>query len=192
MHFRPMPYRPRRIAALEALRHSGWCLKLYGVTVDDDPLDRVAFGRVATLAFAALPRPAVTTARPGVGFLIFHQGMTEDYGVLAWWEHENELFTRVWKRQRGHDATWQPAQDDETACVWDLQVFAGERDAFVDTMLADGGPDVDGYLDRIWSGAVDDRSSAGGDARAAAAPSETDRNVIDSPRDRGTKQATPD
>jgi hypothetical protein len=49
-------------------------------------MDWDVFAPGLALAEAALPQPAVTPARPGVGFLIAHRGRTGNYTVLGWWD----------------------------------------------------------------------------------------------------------
>jgi hypothetical protein len=77
-----------------------------------------------------------------------------DFCVLGWWDWENELFTRVWTRPHAGKGRWRRARCGETACVWDLLIFTRERDAYVDAVLAPGGPDVAAYLERMWNGQV--------------------------------------
>lgn len=147
---RPMhPYAPRPIVPDGVLAHDGWRLKRYRITAGDAPADRAAFDEGAAILLAALPSPACTEARAGLGFLILHRGRGADYAVLGWWDRENELPTRVAVREQKSDAAWRPARASESFCVWDLQVIGFERDAYVDTVLRDGDPTAaDEYLAR--------------------------------------------
>jgi hypothetical protein len=99
------------------------------------------------MAEAALPRPAISDGRPGLGFLIAHQGRTAAYVVLGWWDQENELPIKVFVR-RGDDP-WRPARDAESICVWDLEVLWAEREAYVQAMLRPDGSDPAAYLERV-------------------------------------------
>ena len=58
----------------------------------------------------------------------------------------NELPLRVFLR----DASgWRAARGSESVCVWDLEIVAFERDAYVQTVLAEGrAEDVARYLER--------------------------------------------
>jgi hypothetical protein len=153
VRFNPVPFGPRVIKPEGVLRRHGWALKVYGVTLEGQTPSPAAFDRIIPIAFAALPQPPITAARAGVGFLICHHGSGMDFCVLAWWERENELFTRVWTRPHV-TGRWTRARGGETACVWDLLIFTRERDAYVDAVLAPGGPDVAAYLERMWDGQV--------------------------------------
>lgn len=154
------PFAPRSIVAHDVLAHDDWRLKRYAITVDDVPLPWDAFDDGVAMALATLPRPAIAPGRLGAGFLIAHRGRGADYLVLGWWSEENELPTRVLRRDQRPGATWRPARDGESFCVWDLQVVAFERDAWVDTVLsndADRAPmaaRVDAYLARRLSSPV--------------------------------------
>lgn len=141
------PYRPRPIEFLGLRELDGWRLKLYSIRHGDRPVPEELRESGLARAAAALPGPAVTPERPGVGFVIFHRGRGVDFLVLNWWDRENELFNRVLLRGHAEDAAWEWGRGGETACVWDLQVLAFERDAYVERVLArPAAPDLDGYL----------------------------------------------
>ncbi len=142
------PYAPRRIR-FGGLREVGsWRLKLYSIVYGDNPMAWAELEPGLLLAEEELPEPDASQGRPGLGFLIAHQGRTGDYVVLGWWDHENELPLRVWVR-RSREDSWRPAQGGESVCVWDLEVIAAERQAWVDTMLSSTGPSAADYLARI-------------------------------------------
>jgi hypothetical protein len=157
------PYEPRPIRFHGLRSVDGWRLKRYSIAYGADPIDWSAFEPAMTLADAALPRPAVTDARPGVGFVIAHQGRTALYCVLAWWDNENELPARVFVRGLADGAAWRAARGSESFCVWDLQVIGFEREAYVATVLAGGDA---AERTRAYLGAAMSRDAA--DARPIA------------------------
>ncbi len=127
---------------------AGFKLKLYSISADGTPIAWPAFSDGLRLAMNTLPRPATSPERPGLGFVVAHKGIG-DYVVLAWWDRENELPLRVFVRPQGAGARWRPARESESVCVWDLEVVAYERDAYVETMLAGGNRDrTPDYLDQ--------------------------------------------
>jgi hypothetical protein len=128
-------YRPRRIVPLAPLTQGGWFLKRYAITYGDAVFDHARFEGALALALAAVPAPAVTPERPGVGFVIEHQGNAFDYAIVAWWDRENELPLRVFVREQQPGAEWRPGHGSESVCVWDLQVIWAEREAYVTTVL---------------------------------------------------------
>jgi hypothetical protein len=135
------PFVPRPIQFQGLVRHQGWTLKRYTVTLataDAEPATEkwLAFTSGRELAFAALPAPARTDVRPGVGFVIEHRGDGADYVVLGWWDRENELPVRVVVRDHEPQSEWRASRESESFCVWDLQVIGFERDAYVRTVLA--------------------------------------------------------
>lgn len=144
------PYQPRAIAFVELRSVRDWQLKIYSVRYGQSPLDWGRFKTGLAVAEAALPTPAVTPARPGVGFMILHQGRTGNYVVLAWWDQENELPLRVFV-QRSASEAWRPARDSESICVWDLEVIAHERNAYVASVLSPTGADLPAYLRNQFS-----------------------------------------
>jgi hypothetical protein len=151
MDFRvEFPYLPRPVAYRGLVEHLGFRLKRYCITLPGETFDEGRFRAGRGLALSAVPEPAVTAERPGVGFLVEHQGREEDVVLVAWWDRENELPVRiiVCHEQGG----WRPARE-ESFCVWDLQVIAAERDLYVETVLTPGGGGLEAYLGRAWAGA---------------------------------------
>ncbi|HKB02768.1 MAG TPA: hypothetical protein VKD90_11145 [Gemmataceae bacterium] len=147
------PYAPRPVRFLGLAEPRGYRIKQYAITYGSAPFRDMDFAAGLRLAFEALPHPAVTAARPGVGFAVAHQGNGADYAVLGWWDNENELPLRVVVRPQTPGGAWRPARDGESVCVWDLEVIRFERQAYVETVLSGGM--VEGYLQkRLADGVV--------------------------------------
>jgi hypothetical protein len=136
-------YAPRPLAHLGTEDFAGYRLKVYAIQYGVKPFDRKRFSPGWELAMASLPQPATTSERPGLGFVILHQGKTGDYLILCWWDRENELPTRVFLN---NSEGWRPAQGSESFCVWDLKVIWHEREAYVGTMLAGRPTCTEAYL----------------------------------------------
>ncbi len=142
------PFEPREITFRGTRARRGWTLKVYSVRVAGPPIDWPGFDAALEAALGALPSPDPEAGRPGLGLFIAHQGTTGDYGVLGWWNHENELPFQIMVR-RGPDESWRTARNGESICVWDLEIVWEERQAWIDTMLAPVGADPDAYLVRV-------------------------------------------
>lgn len=144
-----IPYKPRRIASLEPVEQNGWQLKRYSVAHQNQTYDPTRFHEGRGAALGVLPMPAVTPERTGVGFLIEHQGNAIDYVVLGWWDRENELPLRTFVCEPPVTGTWRTAHGSESVCVWDLQIIWNERQAYVETVLAEHPVDaVRNYMNR--------------------------------------------
>jgi hypothetical protein len=156
-----IPYQPRHLAAHGVESREGWRLKRYAISLEPGGVAWPEFAPGLALAWDALPQPAQTEGRPGVGFVIAHRGRGADYLVIGWWDRENEMPVRVFVKPTG-EAGFRAARGGESFCVWDLRVIAAERDAYVATVLSPQGADVEGYLQR-WC-AADSAPTTGGDA----------------------------
>lgn len=121
----------------------GYRLKTYGVTCGA-PGQGSPVGPWQDEVRPLLPQPAETIARPGVGVVILHAGAGCDYIVLAWWDRENELPLRLRVREGG--GAWRDAGPSQSVCVWDLDILAHERAAYVRHVLEPARADIDGYL----------------------------------------------
>ena len=80
MNFTPFIARPIRYAGITDV--AGYRLKRYVILYGGGPLRETEFEPGMKLAQESLPRPAIDTQRPGVGFAIAHQGNGVDYLIL--------------------------------------------------------------------------------------------------------------
>jgi len=131
------PYAPRPLRCLGIDDVAGFALRRWWIDLQQAPAPDLDDWQAAlALAHDALPDDA-NASRPGVGFVILHRGRGADYLVLGWWDRENELPLRVFVRYSGTaDDAWRAARGGESVCVWDLEVIAIERTAYVSTYLA--------------------------------------------------------
>lgn len=140
-----VPYRDRPITFCGTRKAHGYSLKEYSILYGEHPLDLKLFEKGFALAEQALPQPPVADGRPGLGFMIAHQGQSGNYVVLCWWDRENELPTKVFVHENG---AWRVAEENESFCVWDLQVIWHEREAYVATILSGNVPNLAAYLSK--------------------------------------------
>lgn len=128
------PFAPRPTVCDGVADHRGWRVRRWYIRLAELEADRDRFAPAVKKALAALPSPAVAPGRPGLAFLIEHQGRGADYVVLGWWSGGNELPLRLWVRD-GDD--WRKARGEESVCVWDLDIIRREREHYVRHILAD-------------------------------------------------------
>ena len=138
-------FETRPVEFLGLREHGDWRLKLYSIVYRGLQFDASEFEPGLQGALSELPVPDPGAGRPGLGFAVAHRGVTGDYLVLGWWNHENELPVVVWVRRTGED--WRPAIDGESFCVWDLEILWAERQIWIATMLTDEAPDA--YLSTL-------------------------------------------
>lgn len=103
-------------------------------------------------------------SRPEQGFVMVPGGSETDYLVLACRDRENELPVRVFV---DYGVEWRRSGESESFCVWDLEVMAFERDAYVETVLDGSAGRAAAYLDRV-AGAWEAADGADGDRRSGA------------------------
>jgi hypothetical protein len=153
MHTNTIPlletYRTRSIRPLGLWLSEGWRLKAYGIAYDAPDPRAELVEAVKRTALKILPQPPAADGRYGVGFLGAHDGRGGCFAFVDWWSNENELhhhaFTATWDAP----ANLRPVPDEgPIGCAWDLAVIAFERQAWVDSVLANPfGPDLEAYLD---------------------------------------------
>ncbi|MFW6079011.1 MAG: isochorismatase [Gemmatimonadota bacterium] len=143
-------YRAREIRLLERWEPEGWRLKVYGIGADGRMPAAALVDSAKETATRVLDAAASATEHHGLGFLGIHRGRGADVAFVDWWAAENELHHHLYVAEAGRPDTLRPRAPHElTACVWDLEVIAFERDAWVRSVL--GHPDSprwDEYLSR--------------------------------------------
>lgn len=149
-HWLPQPYLPRPITPAGVKSINRWQLKRYIIRYSQASGAAPDYTPAYQLVSQWLPVQAETVNRPGIGFVIEHQGKTLNYLIVGWWDNENELRVKVWVQEQ---EVWRAARD-ESFCVWDLQVMTFERDAFVATLLQTT-PDTLAYMNRYLTITVD-------------------------------------
>lgn len=137
------PFAPRPITFNGVSETRGHRLKRYVVRWAGAAFRPPDFAGGVECALASLPQPAVTAGRPGVGFLIEHQGEGANYVVLCRWANVNELPIRAWVDS---GQGWAPADEDQAVCVSDLEIVWNERQLYIAQVLGDGRGDLEAYL----------------------------------------------
>lgn len=155
-----LTYSPRLVKALPPVDVCGRALKVYAMFAEQErSFSPPAPEWLRRHAASVLREPPQEGDHP-VGFLILHYGMEGDYLLVSQWYDADML--KHWVRGSVADAegntTFAPlAQRDLVACVWELEVIKFERDAWVNTVLAQGRLDkssLDAYLGTTFSGWV--------------------------------------
>jgi hypothetical protein len=142
------PYQPRPIRFLELWQEAVWRIKVYGISYRRaTPRDELV------VAAKAIARPHLRRAEEerggyGVGFLGVHDGRGANFVFTDYWANENELHHHVYVSPSDNPTLLEYATPSGlTACVWDLRVMCFERQAWLETVLANpAGPDLDAYL----------------------------------------------
>lgn len=128
-------FKPRTIRTqIDWQDHDG--AKIYTISRDGSPVNHEAFLPRFRDVKAARSLPWAETPH----FAIFHQGVSA-YLVVAWWGNDNELFTSVSVLT---EAGWAERPDVYSFCVFDLEVFWEERNAFIAKVYCEH-PDLQAY-----------------------------------------------
>jgi hypothetical protein len=149
-------YRTRSIRSLGLWEPGGWRLKVYGIAYEGDTPREGLVEAVKRRAMEVLPAQPTGDGRYGVGFIGAHDGRAGCFGFLDWWADENELHHRAFNGPwDSPDAIAPVKSDGSIACAWDIAVIAFERQAWVDTVLANPrGPSLETYLGQRMNAAV--------------------------------------
>ena len=144
------PYKQRSIRFLQLWNTAGWTVKVYGISAKYQAPPPQLVQAAKAIACQRLPQPAMTDDRYGAAILIVHEGADGDYVLVDWWFGENMLQHHVYAGPEGHtDQLTYVSPQGVGFCVWELSVFAFERQAWIETVLMrPGAPDLDGYFER--------------------------------------------
>jgi hypothetical protein len=148
-------YRPRNVRFLELWQPDDWLVKLYGLAYDRDRPAAATIAAAKRAAARALPRPARSDDRYGIAVVIVHHGQDACWLLVDWWGQESVLHQRLLTAPLPGDGSFHPAPPELAACVWELPLLMFERNAWVETVLADAArSDVGRYLGRRFQGEV--------------------------------------
>lgn len=141
------PYQPRPIRFLELWQEVAWRIKVYGIAylrLLPRPELLTAAKQIARMQLASVQ----SQSHYGVGFVGVHDGRGANFVFVDYWADENELHHHVYVSPSDQpEALEYVTPSGLVACVWDLRVMWFERQAWVETVLANpSGPDVERYL----------------------------------------------
>ncbi len=148
------PFEPRYVTPLGLWQVDDWRMKAYGLTLADGVPRASLVEQAQSVVADALPDPAVTEDRYGVGFAIVHEGEDADYVLVDHWFGENMLRNQVFWRRAHEPALWPAPREGPTVCVWELAILAHERQAWIDEVLQPSSGGLTAYLDRWIAGPV--------------------------------------
>ncbi len=147
------PYAPRNCRFLDIWQFGDWRLKAYGISCGDVPLMPELLAAARQLAAEKLAEITAAGDHYHVGFVGVHQGKTAHFIFVDWWAQENELHHHVYVAPLDQPTAFRyTTPSGLIACVWDMQLMAFERDAWVGTVLRGGLPCIEDYLQRRCSG----------------------------------------
>jgi hypothetical protein len=145
-------YQPRHVSQRSPINVNAFRLKRYELRCAH-PMEEsgISEQQWITLLSQCLP---LTNQDPGehlVGFAILHYGADGTYLLASRWYGGNMLKHEAFTVTR-RDDTVQVASLHDTrivACVWELEVIAFERNAWVRTTMSKEGPGEDGFADYL-------------------------------------------
>ena len=142
-------YRPRHIRYVDLTTVGEWRIKTYSIALTPELARSELRHRTITMAADCLPGAPFEDGRHGAGFTIAHDAATVCFGLVYWWQSENELYQRLFMAPKDNPAALSPIEHPAAGCVWELGVIDFERRAWLADMMANpSGPDLPLYLSR--------------------------------------------
>ncbi len=149
------PYQPRPVRFIRLEQRGDWRLKVYGIATPGRTPRAEFVAAAMDVAPVALPAPAVSDERYGVGIVVAHDSATWCFALFYWWQSANELHQRVYAAPLAAPRTLTQLANPGAGCVWELSVVDFERRAWLEDVLANpSGPDIDRYLTRRFDADV--------------------------------------
>jgi len=148
-------YVPRRVKPRPVVSVNGYRLKPYEIYYAEDGKIRLQEPDLKSLISQCLPA-SDDPLNHGVGFVMVHFARDGQYLLLSRWYGGNMLKHDLFEIKQMADG-WQSTSLKSTgivACVWELQVVTFERQAWVNTAMAEGGTECsyDRYLNTVLEG----------------------------------------
>ena len=145
IEYRFTKYKKREFTFYKVLKFKGWNIKVYGINLINQPRENIL-----EYLQNKLPTPALTEFRYGMGFLIIHQGVVANWFLLNWWGYEDVVHQKLFKSPVGDFDDIKPVEDKSIlACVYELDIYSFESDAWKNHVLSKEKPDFERYLNAI-------------------------------------------
>lgn len=150
MNYKIEKYQTRKIEFQELVSIQNWNIKVYSITNKNKFNKELIFDYV----LKKLPK-WITTANQSylptykVGFLIIHEAREGFLVVFNWWTGGEMIESKVCFSdfKSPEDINVYPYHPKSLLCVWELEIFAHERQAWINhVLLQHKNPDFNNYL----------------------------------------------
>lgn len=133
------PYKPRAIMFKESLYCNGWNIKVYTITNQEEFKAKHIFqniGRHVPVWIDQIENTTLPTYKQA--FLIVHEAREGVWILLNWWTGGEMIETKVLfsSFETPEQITDSPYGTNSLLCVWELEVFAHERRAWIRHILS--------------------------------------------------------
>ncbi len=144
-------YERRKIAFRETRQISGWDVKLYTISKGNSFQSEQAYSSFLE-ALPELLQEAEHSELPTYrkAFAIVHQAREGVLILLNWWTGGEMVETKIYFSDYHSPAVISPSPfaDKALVCIWELEVFAHERKAWINHVLSrPENPDFQSYLE---------------------------------------------
>lgn len=142
-------HQPRRLRSIGMHSCAAWRMKTYAITLQNAPIRQTLISATLAKMQEVLPPAAFDQGRHGVGFTISHDAAGVCFGLIYWWEGENELHQRLFMAPKEAPADLRAIENPTAGCVWELGIIDFERRAWLADVLANpAGADLELYMSR--------------------------------------------
>ncbi|AWX44363.1 hypothetical protein HME9304_01363 [Flagellimonas maritima] len=141
-------YKPRLIDFLGVRQFSNWKVKLYTITNNQSFQSKKNLKKtLSELPNWLLEVDSLKLQNYKVAFLIVHEAREGTWILLSWWTGGEMIQSKVYfsTQENPLQITSSPYKTNALLCVWELEVFAHERKAWIENVL-DKNPNFDNYL----------------------------------------------
>lgn len=142
-------YRDRNIECRGLLKISGWQIKVYTISHKTNFESDLMLNNIKL----SLPKWITDISQSNLptyrqAFLIVHEAREGVFTLLNWWTGGEMIETRIFftDYEEPFETTKTPFTQNALVCIWELEVFAHEREAWItDILLKPDRPDFQNY-----------------------------------------------
>lgn len=137
------------MAFIDQWREDELAIKAYAIQRNPDPAVPLLPAEVAMAArktaMSAVQGAASDPRATGLGFCIVHVGEDAVWLLVDWWISGGILCQQMYSALLDQPEQFQPVRGPFIACVWELEVTAHERGAWMRHVLRET-PDINAYV----------------------------------------------
>ncbi len=141
-------YQPRPIRFVELFEVENWTIKIYSISIVNELVSAENLHHAKANLQAWLEKSkAYDLETYNIATLILHEGKEGCFAIINWWIDDNMLQNFVYLKPNGENEYRLYSQDGMATCVWEMEIWWHERNAWVKhVLMKNEKPDFESYL----------------------------------------------
>jgi len=146
-------YEDRKTRFLGYFERNDWCVKVYTISIDGEPVDETVLEDTKSFVVDVLRNCSLDFEHYNIATMILHKAREGYFLLVNEWVDENMLAQQLFLADFSSPLTFKDISDSQLiCCVWEMQAINFDRDLWVREILTDNDQrDMISYLAQGFS-----------------------------------------